>query len=98
MVDYSLDLFNTGIDILDFTNSDIYSKIKKITYYQEELKLKHLDLIALEYYGDLNLWWVIAMYNDIIDPFKKIDVIIKIPNYDDIDDILFDLKIKEKNE
>lgn len=32
-----------------------------------------LDLIANEYYGDQNLWWVIAFANDILDPFMELN-------------------------
>ena len=40
------------------------------------------DLLALAYYGDLNLYWVIAQANQMIDPFAETTVgtKLRIPN------------------
>lgn len=47
-----------------------------------------LDSLALKYYNDPTYWWIIAYFNDIIDPFKtlkdKFDVI-KIPSISSIE-------------
>ena len=44
------------------------------------------DLIALEYLGYLELWWVIGAANDMVDPFAQCGagVSIRIPDYDNL--------------
>jgi hypothetical protein len=55
-------------------DSDIYHEVQM----HEE---NRLDIIANKYYGSPDLWWVIAMGNNIIDPFiVKVGDIIRIPN------------------
>lgn len=40
-----------------------------------------LDLISWQYYGNVLLWWVIAMASDIIDPFDvPRDTVLRIPD------------------
>ena len=42
-----------------------------------------LDSLALKYYNNPTLWWLIAYFNDILDPFKPLldsFEIIKIPS------------------
>ena len=47
----------------------------------EQNEENRLDIIANKYYGSPDLWWVIAMGNNIIDPFiVKVGDIIRIPN------------------
>lgn len=46
-----------------------------------------LDSLALKYYNNPTLWWVIAYFNDIIDPFvvlKEHYDIMKIPSISSI--------------
>ena len=38
-----------------------------------------LDILADKYYGDQYLWWVIAVANDIIDPFMELNGVITTP-------------------
>lgn len=50
--------------------------------YTVEAKVEHrLDLIAEAYLGDGSLWWLIAQYNMILDPFAEVTVgrILRIP-------------------
>ncbi len=47
-----------------FINTDIFS-----TYVVKASDKNRLDLIAYKFYGDASLYWVIAKFNDIIDPF-----------------------------
>ncbi len=42
-----------------------------------------LDYLSLKYYANPTLWWILAYFNDIIDPFIKLSdhyTQIKIPN------------------
>lgn len=47
-----------------------------------------LDTLALNYYNNPSLWWVIAYFNDIQDPFEQLlnhFTIIKIPSISSIE-------------
>lgn len=47
----------------------------------EQTERNRLDIIANIYYGDPTLYWVIAMANNMIDPFiVEPNTILKIPN------------------
>ena len=43
-----------------------------IIYYVENQYEHRIDLISAEMYGDSRYWWVIAQYNDILDPHGEI--------------------------
>lgn len=47
---------------LPVTNRDKYYRLSPMIRWR-------LDILADYYYGDQNLWWVIAFANNIIDPF-----------------------------
>ena len=54
-----------------------------------ELEVRHigrLDLLSQEAYETPFLWWVIAIVNDLIDPFdsSKVNTLISIPSLEDI--------------
>lgn len=51
---------------------------------------KRLDLIAFDFYGNVNLWWVIAQVNDIMDPWTDLEPgdLIRIPRPTHIYDAL----------
>lgn len=48
------------------------SKNDKVHQIKDHERLR-LDLLADKYYGDQYLWWVIALANDIIDPFLELN-------------------------
>lgn len=43
-----------------------------IVYYVENKFERRIDLISDAFYGDSRYWWVIAQFNDIIDPYSEI--------------------------
>lgn len=49
-----------------------------------------LDLIAYSYYRTPELWWVIALVNDIVSPFDEIEVgdVLRIPNISTVISVL----------
>lgn len=53
-----------------------------IIYQIDKTKEGRLDLIAHEILGNSRLWWLVAQYNSILDPFLEITEgkIIRIPN------------------
>jgi len=79
---------------LDYLGASYVDAIKKITTYSTltiTQELEHrLDLISLKAYGISDLWWVIAMYNGIINNFY--DVVqgkkLKIPDRNILDIVL----------
>jgi len=52
-----------------------------VYYTIQASETRRLDKISYLYYGNYNLWWVIATANSIIDPFADLQVglIIRIP-------------------
>jgi len=55
------------------------------TFYVVEKKFAHrIDLIAASQLGDSTLWWVIAMLNNILDPYNEIAEgrVLQIPSAD----------------
>ena len=60
---------------IEKSDKDIYHEVQR----EEE---NRLDIIANKYYGDPDLFWIIAMGNDMIDPFVvKVGDIIRIPYF-----------------
>ncbi len=43
-----------------------------VIYYVENQYEKRIDLISANFYGDGRFWWVIAQFNDILDPHSEI--------------------------
>lgn len=52
------------------------------TYTVEAKAVGRLDLIAQAYLGDSSLWWLLAQYNMILDPYSEITVgrVLRIPS------------------
>lgn len=46
--------------------------VSDITYTVENFYTGRLDLIASVFYNEPRYWWVIAQYNNILDPFSEI--------------------------
>lgn len=47
---------------------------------------RRIDLIAHRYYGDVNLWWVIAEANNIINPMVlTVGDVLRIPAHDTVE-------------
>jgi nucleoid-associated protein YgaU len=64
-------------------------KLKKDTSYKAHVVSvgDTLDTLALYYYNNPTYYWIIADFNDIIDPYEKLIVgdIIKIPTFSTIE-------------
>lgn len=63
-----------NVPTIDEQPEDIYYTVKP----SEDLRL---DKIAYDYYGNYNLWWILAVANNILDPFTELTVgqVIRIP-------------------
>ena len=85
------DFFLTYSDCYDnlSDNSQIY-KIKELPLKETIETTDDLDKISYDYYSDETLWFIIAIYNDIVNPFfDNINRTLKIPDINGIEDIAF---------
>ena len=58
---------------LDWWERRIFSKDPSdIVYYVENKFEYRIDLIADAFFGDSRYWWVIAQFNDILDPHSEL--------------------------
>jgi len=62
---------------------NIFSRYKLIEAYKTDIKyyeeytitsFDRWDILADKFYGNVNLWWIIAIFNSIIDPFASFEV------------------------
>lgn len=65
-------------DVVNINGQKVYDLCKRISIPKTSINLYHkvqpkeanrLDLIAFNYYGDSTMWWLLAITNNIIDPF-----------------------------
>ena len=84
----------TGYPILDFLENDFVKNLKKIKNFKEDTD-KNLDFLAKKYCNNIKYWWIIALYNDIVDPFNVDKSIIKIPEINEVESILLDLQVQK---
>lgn len=79
---------DTEFDYLNGGLPDFKSYIKRPTtkIVFRERYVSRLDLLSYDVYNTVYLWWVIAIANNILDPFSDelVDQIIEIPNILDI--------------
>jgi len=66
----------SGIEALNiFSRYELIEKYKSgIKFYQEYIIKENdkWDLIAYNFYGTEELWWLIAIFNSVVDPFQKL--------------------------
>lgn len=67
---------------------NFFNDIKKLPAIGNVSFSKPLDAIAYELYGDENLYYILATYNNIIDPLKIDNIYIKYPSKEDITTLL----------
>lgn len=73
-----LNVFRSYVVSNDIKNQDMLFQ-----YYQVELN-DWLDLISNKFYQTPYLWWVVAIFNDILNPFEDLEegMILKVLRYD----------------
>ena len=55
-------------------NTDILTDISFFdTYEVEGDRQGWWDMISFEIYGTPNLWWIVALFNDVINPFEELE-------------------------
>lgn len=57
-------LFNKFEVIFDYKNN-----IEVITRYEVKDN-ETMEIVAYDFYGDVNLWWIVAIFNNIRDPYN----------------------------
>ena len=79
---------------LDFLNAYYLDMFNQITVYTNFM-ITHssegrLDIISNKFYGIPDLWWIIGMYNGIINPIFeiKVGINLRIPDRNQVDTLL----------
>ena len=53
----------------------------------------HPELVSYDIYGDTQYWWVIMLYNDILDPSDIVNgMVIRYPSKDQLEELYFSLR------
>lgn len=74
---------SNGQIVYESYNQKFIEKKDSDKYYRVELDNENrLDKISLTYYNNSQYWWIIAIANNIIDPFSEVeyDTVIRIPS------------------
>jgi len=86
-------------DLLKFTGviyDDLDSPKLNLIYNLKTDKIiytnKPLDLLSFEEYDNEQYWWIIALINNIIDPFNYETKEIKLPNISDLLELSSDIR------
>lgn len=84
-------------NIPDLLTSPIFRKIKTIPidFTYNTLNTEPMDLVALKTMGSSDYWWLIALYNDILNPLA-VSGKINIPNKTELVKILSDCRLDTK--
>ena len=58
--------------LYDLNSSKVFKKIKTLNPAISHILLQDetMESVCLAEYGNPDLWWVISLYNDILDPFN----------------------------
>lgn len=86
--------YNEDLGIMDYACPDItlVNKLKELPFQKKVVVNRELlDSISHKVYGTEKLWWVLSLYNNIIDPFITEELELSIPSLSDIEFILIDL-------
>ena len=82
-----------GSPDIDLSNNRIslFVVTKPIRYYQiTRYEDQRPDVICNNIYGDTDFWWVLLLFNDIVDVFTELreGLILKVPDKKDISDFI----------
>lgn len=87
---------NGVVDLLG--ESYFLTKLRGLKNYSEfDVTIEYrnrLDLIAYKVYENVELWWIIAYYNNIVNPLNFTNLKLKIPSYTDLVNIGMETRIK----
>ncbi len=86
-----------------FSKYKLFDKYKSnIQYYFEYTILENdrWDIISQKFYGTFELWWLIALFNNVINPFEKMMVgeTLKIIQPQHLSELLLAIRNVKKNQ
>ena len=86
--------YNWSVLYVDEKNGDFFGTRQPLKLREHETDTYHvitdadskrIDLIAWKYYRDVNLWWIIAEFNNINNPLEiPVGTTLRIPAYERI--------------
>lgn len=84
--------FHDSLGIYDISSSQPFYQVIKSVNYSKVLSVNSelLDSISYKVYETELLWWVLAIYNDIIDPISIGSVQLKIPDFNEVETAMID--------
>lgn len=89
-------------DSHDILNSYFIAKLKKLPSGGEKViqaEEFRPDLLSYSIYGDYQYWWILMLYNDILDiEDVSIGLTVRYPTIDSLEDLFFSLKALERTE
>lgn len=73
----------------DYLISDFLEELKKLPVEKYvNVSDEYLDAVSFEEYGTEELWWVIARYNDIINPMSPGTIVVSLPPLYEINELM----------
>lgn len=97
---YDMSLFMEFSDVYDILTSYFMDKVIELPVYGERVvqgEEGKPDLLSYKIYGSTRYWWILMVYNAILDNSDIINgLIVKYPSLDDIEDLYFKLKSFER--
>ena len=98
---YDMSVFMDFTDNFDPLTSSFITDLKSLRTvgtFEVQSESSRPDLISYKIYNDLQYWWILLVYNDIISNEDiAIGTIIKYPSVRDLESLYFSLKSKEKS-
>jgi len=89
-------VYNNELGIYDYLANDFISKIKELPVLSVvNTNNRILDEIAHDELNNIDVWWILGIYNDIVDPINIKRTTINIPDISHITTLL--LKYIESN-
>jgi hypothetical protein len=87
-------------NILDVLSSYFLGRLNSLRvtgYYRISIDAKRPDLISYKIYGDVQYWWLVMHFNNILDPNELVvGLTLKYPSLASVEDLYFSLKSLEK--
>lgn len=78
-----------NLNILTFSDSKFVNRLKELPYSNSVTSNNVLlDSISFDQYGTELLWWVIALYNDILDPLSTGLIDLRIPDLSALENLM----------
>lgn len=82
--------YNEKLGVYDFTKEKLsINKLRELPYVKEiPVDNIPITIISFMQYGNVELWWIIAVYNNIIDAKNITSATLKIPSLNEVRRVL----------